>query len=143
MKVKTENGFVMPKRDTVFGYHGWPSVCRGPKGDLIAVCSGLRLAHVCPFGKVILSRSFDEGKTWTRPQIIIDTPLDDRDAGMTAFNGDQLIVTSFNHYIDIQKDFPCDTPFAETMKNAYFTDNRITYEHEKKILRLDLCRQRR
>ena len=132
MKIKTENGFVMPIRDTVFGYHGWPSVCRGPQGDLIAVCSGLRLAHVCPFGKAILCRSYDEGKTWTRPQIIIDTPLDDRDAGVTAFNGDKLIVTSFNHYITNQKEFPCDTPFAETMKNAYFSEGRITDELEKK-----------
>ncbi len=133
MKLKTENGFVMPIRDTVFSYHGWPSVCRGPKGDLIAVCSGLRLAHVCPFGKVILCRSEDEGKTWTRPQIIIDTPLDDRDAGITVFNGDQLIVTSFNHYVNVQKGFPCDTAYAETMKTAYFSENRITDEMEKKF----------
>ncbi len=133
MKIKTENGYVLPSRDTVFSYNGWPSVCRGPKGDLIAVCSGLRLAHVCPFGKAILCRSFDEGKTWTRPQIIIDTPLDDRDAGVTVFNGDKIIVTSFNHYIRIQKDFPCDNQFAETMKNAYFSENRITGELEKRF----------
>ena len=132
LKIKIENGFVMPARDTVFCYHGWPSVCRGPKGDLIAVCSGLRLAHVCPFGKTILSRSYDEGKTWTRPQIIIDTPLDDRDSGVSVFNGDKLIVTSFNHYIHDQKNYPCDTEFAETMKNAYFSNNRITEELEKK-----------
>ncbi len=132
MKIKTENGYVLPSRDTVFSYNGWPSVCRGPKGDLIAVCSGLRLGHVCPFGKVIMCRSYDEGRTWTRPQVIIDTPLDDRDAGISVFNENKLIVTSFNHYIDVQKGFPCDTPFAETMKNAYFSENRITYEHEKK-----------
>ena len=132
MKIKTENGYVLPSRDTVFSYNGWPSVCRGPKGDLIAVCSGLRLGHVCPFGKVIMCRSYDEGRTWTRPQVIIDTPLDDRDAGISVFNENKLIVTSFNHYIDAQKGFPCDTPFAETMKNAYFSENRITYEHEKK-----------
>lgn len=132
MKLKTENGYVLPARDTVFSYNGWPSVCRGPKGDLIAVCSGLRLAHVCPFGKVIMCRSYDEGRTWTRPQIIIDTPLDDRDAGVSVFNGDKLIVTSFNHYVDVQKGFPCDTPYAEAMKNAYFSENRITYDLEKK-----------
>ena len=122
----------MPARDTIFGYHGWPSVCRGPQGDLIAVCSGLRLAHVCPFGKSILCRSYDEGKTWTRPQIIIDTPLDDRDSGVTVFNGGKLIVTSFNHYLSDQKGYPCDYEFAETMKNAYFSNGRITEEFEKK-----------
>ena len=32
-------------------YIGWPTVCRAPNGDLLAVFSGDRDEHVCPFGK--------------------------------------------------------------------------------------------
>lgn len=44
-----------------------------------------RLRHVCPFGKGIICYSYDEGKTWTKPAVVIDTPLDDRDCGIVAY----------------------------------------------------------
>ena len=45
----------------------WPSVARLPDGRLAAVWSGGRHAHVCPYGKVLISYSNDEGVTWTEP----------------------------------------------------------------------------
>ena len=38
-------------------YIGWPTVCRAKDGDLIAVFSGDRDEHVCPWGKSQLIRS--------------------------------------------------------------------------------------
>src|SRR5690606_23820381 len=38
-------------------YHGWPTVTRLASGELIAVWSGRREAHVCPFGTVEMMRS--------------------------------------------------------------------------------------
>jgi len=46
-------------------YIGWPTVCCRKNGELLAVFSGDRDEHVCPFGKVQMVRSADGGKTWT------------------------------------------------------------------------------
>ena len=82
--------------DTQFGNFCWPSVARLQDSRLVMVCSGHRLAHVCPFGKVVACVSEDDGLTWSEPITLIDTPLDDRDAGITPF-GDGFIVTTFNN----------------------------------------------
>jgi hypothetical protein len=92
-----DEGVVFSAPDLVFGYSAWPSVTRANNGDLLAVYSGKRIEHVCPFGKVILQRSRDEGKTWSAPIIAIDTPLDDRDAGVTVLSGGRVVVTTFNN----------------------------------------------
>ena len=83
--------------DSLFMYFGWPSVTRLPDGTLAMVTSGLRLGHICPFGKAVISYSRDEGKTWTRPAVVIDTPLDDRDSGIVPFGNGRVIFTSFNN----------------------------------------------
>jgi hypothetical protein len=122
---------IFATKDAIFGYHGWPSVCRGVNNELLAVCSGKRLGHVCPFGKVMMSRSYDEGRRWTAPEIIMDTPLDDRDAGVTVFNKNMLIVTSFNHLIAVQREFAAEG-FKKNMRDAYFSEGRISKEMEDK-----------
>ena len=76
-------------------YHGWPTVARRRNGELLLVCSGGRQAHVCPFGRVELMRSYDEGKHWSWPSVVIDSPLDDRDAGVLETARGTLIVTTF------------------------------------------------
>ena len=42
----------------------WPTVCARKNGELLAVFSGDRDEHVCPFGKVQMVRSADGGRTW-------------------------------------------------------------------------------
>src|SRR5437868_5955661 len=59
-------------------YHGWPTLARRRNGQLLLVCSGGRESHVCPFGRVELMRSNDGGQTWTWPQVLLDSPIDDR-----------------------------------------------------------------
>ena len=66
------------------GYFAWPSVARLQDGRLARVASGFRYRHICPFGKVVMCVSDDEGASWSRPAIIMDTPLDDRDAATRA-----------------------------------------------------------
>ena len=58
-------------------YHGWPTLTKRSNGELLLVYSGGRESHVCPFGRVELMRSKDEGKTWSFPRTLIDGPLDD------------------------------------------------------------------
>ena len=84
-----------------FNYFGWPTVDRLPNGALAMVCSGFRTSHIDPFGKGVICYSFDEGKTWTPPAVIIDTPQDDRDCGITSLDG-RVMVTTFNNGIEYQ-----------------------------------------
>ncbi|MDA2928393.1 glycoside hydrolase [Acidobacteria bacterium AH-259-O06] len=76
-------------------YHGWPTVARRRSGELLVVCSGGREAHVCPFGRVELMRSKDEGRTWSFPRVLIDGPIDDRDTGVVETSRGSLLVTTF------------------------------------------------
>lgn len=94
-KIKTENRIICENPNSMFNYFGWPTVGRLPDGTLAMVCSGFRLGHVCPFGKGVICYSRDEGKTWTKPAIVIDTPEDDRDCGIMTFGG-KVMITSFN-----------------------------------------------
>ena len=76
-------------------YIGWPSICRRKNGELIAVFSGDRDAHICPWGKTRMIRSRDNGTTWSNPVTINNTPLDDRDAGILETSDGTLIVSWF------------------------------------------------
>lgn len=94
---------VMQKSDSAHNYFGWPSLAKLSDGTLIAGASGFRIDHVCPFGKAVLARSYDEGKTWSNPIPIIDTPLDDRDLGLLVYGDDKVIATSFNNSVEFQR----------------------------------------
>jgi Neuraminidase (sialidase) len=76
-------------------YHGWPTVTRRKNGQLLVVCSGGREAHVCPFGRVEMMRSDDNGQTWTWPRVLMDSPIDDRDAGVLETAKGSILVTTF------------------------------------------------
>ncbi|NOY81305.1 MAG: DUF1080 domain-containing protein [Kiritimatiellaeota bacterium] len=76
-------------------YIGWPTICRTRGGELLAIFSGDRDAHVCPWGKVQLVRSKDNGETWSEPEIVCNTPLDDRDAGIIQTGTGTLVMAWF------------------------------------------------
>lgn len=76
-------------------YHGWPTLARRKNGQLLAVCSGGREEHVCPFGRVELMRSNDGGQTWGWPCVVMDCEIDDRDAGVLETDKGTLLITSF------------------------------------------------
>ena len=94
-QLNAEHGTICALPDQRFGYFGWPTVARMEDGTLVAVASGLRAGHVCPYGRTTFFRSRDDGATWTAPRVITDLPLDDRDAGITALGGQGLLVTWF------------------------------------------------
>ena len=76
-------------------YHGWPTLARRQGGQLLLVCSGGREAHVCPFGRVDLMRSDDDGRTWGWPRVVMDGPIDDRDAGVLETDKGTILITTF------------------------------------------------
>jgi hypothetical protein len=77
------------------GHVGWPTVAKKQNGELVVVYSGGRRQHVCPFGQVHLITSHDEGESWTQPRVLVDGPLDDRDAGALETKAKTLIVNWF------------------------------------------------
>lgn len=102
--IKTENSIICQNRNSLFRYFAWPSVAKLPDGVLAMVCSGFRLTHVCPFGKGVICYSRDNGRSWTAPAPIIDTPLDDRDCGIAVYDTNKVIVTSFNNTVASQRE---------------------------------------
>jgi hypothetical protein len=94
-RIESEHGAVCDLRHDRFGYFGWPTVTRMSDATLIVTASGLRNAHVCPYGRTILCRSVDSGSNWSAPRVIHDSPCDDRDSGVVALDGSRLLVTWF------------------------------------------------
>src|SRR5436309_638693 len=76
-------------------YHGWPTVCRRKSGELIVTWSGGREGHICPFGRVEMMTSRDDGKTWTYPRVLLDGAIDDRDSGCVETPRGTLLMTTF------------------------------------------------
>ena len=76
-------------------YHGWPTLARRSNGELILLYSGGREDHVCPFGRLELMRSSDEGKTWSRPSVVFETGIDDRESGLMETARGTLIANTF------------------------------------------------
>ncbi len=100
-RIKYQN-IVMSNPDSIHNYFGWPSIAKLQDGRLAAVASGFRIEHLCPFGKAVISYSHDEGKTWTSPTPVIDTILDDRDAGILVYGKSSVLLTSFNNRLEQQ-----------------------------------------
>ena len=73
----------MQNPDSHHNYFAWPTAARLQNGKIAVVASGFRMAHLCPFGKLVIAYSDDEGESYTAPGVIMDTPLDDRDGGVT------------------------------------------------------------
>ncbi len=86
---------------TPFNYFGWPTVARMDDGTLIVGASGFRAGHVCPFGRSVLWRSSDNGRSWSSPEIVNDSPIDDRDLGVTPLRDGKFLISWFT----------CDTRF--------------------------------
>lgn len=105
MKIETIGSprVIMENSRSKHNYFAWPSAVRLQNGRIAVGASGFRLAHVCPFGKTVLSYSEDEGESYTAPAAVIDTVLDDRDCGLTVFGEKGLIVTSFNNTVEFQR----------------------------------------
>lgn len=83
---------VTPKtadRNTYF-----PSVAKTGDGRLLVAYYDSP-EHVSPRGRISMVESRDNGRTWSRPRVIIDTPLDDRDPSLTVTRAGRVLVSYF------------------------------------------------
>lgn len=110
------------------GYFAWPTVALLQNGKIAVGASGFRFEHVCPFGKAVISYSSDGGETYTLPAPVIDTPLDDRDAGICTFGESGVIITSFNNSAEMQRQYNQEIEYVQSYINT------ITKEDEEKYL---------
>lgn len=94
-KLNATHGTVCDLAEQYYGYFGWPTVGKLGDGTLIVVSSGMRMEHVDPTGRTVIHISRDEGKTWSSPRVINDSPFDDRDAGVISLGGSKALVTWF------------------------------------------------
>ena len=113
---------------SLHNYFAWPSIAKLQNGTIAVVSSGYRREHLCPFGKAVISYSDDSGKTYTRPAPVIDTPLDNRDAGVTVFGENGVVVTSFSNTTDEYRAWNATDPYA----CAYL--DRLTADDEARFL---------
>ncbi len=77
-------------------YYAFPSICRLASGELLCVFYK-GTGHISPDGKVAMVRSTDEGKTWSSPEIVADTPMDDRDPSITQTKSGRVIINFFQY----------------------------------------------
>ncbi len=100
-------------------YQGWPSICKGEEGTLYAASSARKL-HVCPFGAVVMYESHDNGETWSEARIVVDTPMDDRDAGIVYLGNGKLLISWFQNPQDTYIKGELDT----WQDNSHITDEQ-------------------
>ncbi len=108
-------------------YFAWPTVSLLQDGKIAIGASGFRLEHVCPFGKAVISYSFDGGETYTLPAPVIDTPLDDRDAGICPFGKNGVIFTSFNNSAQMQREYNKDNKYVQSYIDTITADDEEKY----------------
>lgn len=112
-------------------YFGWPTAVRLQSGKIAVVASGYRIDHVCPFGKAVIAYSEDEGKTFTSPAPVIDTVLDDRDAGIMTFGKTGVLLSSFNNSVAFQRDYA--EKYTQSKYALAYLDT-VTEAEEKAVL---------
>lgn len=99
-------------------YHGWPTIALLREGPLFVVASAGREGHVCPFGQVHLIRSDDSGETWTEPELLVNGPLDDRDAGVIQTSQGAVLVNWFTSMAALRRLERAEAEGSEAMRQT-------------------------
>ncbi len=78
-----------PSRNTYF-----PSVVKLGDGRLFVAYYDSP-EHVSPLGRISMVQSRDDGRTWSPPRVVVDTPLDDRDPSLAITRTGRLLLSYF------------------------------------------------
>ncbi|MBI2297886.1 MAG: exo-alpha-sialidase [Armatimonadetes bacterium] len=73
-------------------HFAFPGICERADGELLVVCREGD-AHVCPMGRIVLTRSRDGGKTWSPREVVRDSPSDERDPAILSLPDGTLVVS--------------------------------------------------
>lgn len=119
---------VMSNPHSSHNYFAWPTVARLQNGEICVGASGYRVEHICPFGTGVIAFSKDNGESYSELIPVFDTPLDDRDVGLTPFGESGLIATSFNNTLEFQRE-----NMPQTQECIDYV-NSVSAEDEEKYL---------
>ena len=113
-------------------YLAWPTIAKAQNGDLLVGFSGDRDWHVDPYGKIYTVRSTNGGQTWGEPQLVLDTPLDDRDTGLLTLPDGTMAITfngsmAFENYEEYQAQAAAITPQERSTWTGTFM--RLSYDN--------------
>lgn len=102
------------------GYQAFPDICRLKNGDLFCVFYA-GYTHISQpnaqlpnGGRVCAVRSHDDGKTWGQTEIVVDTPLDDRDPSVVCLPDGTLLCSFFTY----GRNTECDTCLVRSTDSA-------------------------
>lgn len=84
-------------------YEAFPDVCLTEDGELLCVFYA-GYGHVAfpnddlpRGGRVCMVRSTDYGRSWSEPEIVVDTPIDDRDPSIAQLRDGDLVVSYMSY----------------------------------------------
>ncbi|MGC9318624.1 MAG: sialidase family protein [Armatimonadota bacterium] len=89
LRVPRERVTIMREEGRHFAF---PGVAELPDGDLVVVCREGD-AHVCPRGRIVMSRSSDGGRSWSPREVVYDSPSDERDPAAIVLADGTLAVS--------------------------------------------------
>ena len=112
--IQAQHSTVISRPDDKFGFFGFPHITKLDDGRLLVSCSGLRLQHMCPFGKAVLLYGAPDGSKWGLPQVLRDSHLDDRDCSVLNMGGGKLMAAWFNW----KKDLYFKRPFYKLLNDT-------------------------
>jgi len=79
-------------------YPGWPWIAKGQDGTLYVVFREGTVHMFSAVGRVMFTKSTDNGRSWSKPVTIMDTPkVDDRNAAVVGLPNGEILVF-FNTY---------------------------------------------
>ena len=83
--------------ESASAYTAWPAIARTADDDLVVLYTDTD-EHMGPNGRIVGVRSSDEGLTWSEPFVVYDTPLDERESGVTALEDGSLLVHTWSTF---------------------------------------------
>lgn len=103
-----QHASVVASGESAGSYAAFPDVCKLADGSLYSIFySGY--GHVSlpnekwpKGGRVMAVRSKDEGKSWSQPEVIIDTDRDDRDPSVVQLKNGDLLANWFTYQPDLE-----------------------------------------
>ncbi len=114
-------------------YQAFTDVCRLKDGDLLCVFYA-GYGHVSlpkegwpKGGRICYVRSSDDGRTWSLPAVLFDSPLDDRDPHIAQMR-DGTVVCSFFTYQPTNGQTLCDTCLVSSH------DGGATWDRERRVV---------
>lgn len=75
--------------------YAWPGMIKISKEEILVAASE-RKNHLCPYGREVVVRSTDAGKSWTLPEEVYNSELDDRDSNLAIMPDGTVILSWFS-----------------------------------------------